>query len=185
MPLANPYSSSVAYRRSPAKSPVKGRPVRLAPCSPGASPTISKRPSGSPNGGTGALNQFGSRARTVSRKVTSLGQSGQLRSGTPGRRAAAPARAGRPLALVFSILEIVVFAPRRHGGRTLQELRRVMARLARSRTLGGIAAELGLQFDQVGEDVGLASQFIGDHRRLARNRRDHGHPHPATLDRLN
>src|ERR1700739_933675 len=47
-----------------------------------------------------------------------------------------------------------------------QELRR-MGRLARSRTLGWIAAELGLQFHQIGEDVGLAPQLVGDHRRLA------------------
>jgi hypothetical protein len=38
-----------------------------------------------------------------------------------------------------------------------------MTRLAEGRTLGGIAAELGLQLHQVGEDVGLAPQFVGDH----------------------
>ena len=43
-----------------------------------------------------------------------------------------------------SFVEIVVIAPRRHRGRTLQELRRVMARFARSRALGRIAADLGL-----------------------------------------
>jgi len=36
-----------------------------------------------------------------------------------------------------------------------------MCRLARSRTLGWIAAELGLQLDQIGEDVGLAPQLVG------------------------
>ena len=54
----------------------------------------------------------------------------------------------------------------------MQELRRVMARLARGRALGRIAAQFGLQFDEVGEDVGLAAQFVGDHRRLARNGRN-------------
>jgi len=39
-----------------------------------------------------------------------------------------------------------------------------MTRLARGRTLGRITAELGLQFHQIGEDVGLAPQFVGDHR---------------------
>ncbi len=40
----------------------------------------------------------------------------------------------------------------------------MMTRLAEGRTLGGIAAELGLQLHQVGEDVGLAphsSAIIG------------------------
>src|ERR1700692_1496070 len=139
---------------------------------PGASPTISSRPFGSPNDGTGELNHSGSRMRAASRKLTSLGHSGQLRSGSEGGRGRPPAPAGRAGSL--SIVEIVVIAPRRHGGRALQELRRVMTRLARSRTLGWVAAELGLQFDQIGEDVGLAPQLVGYHRRLARNRRDHG-----------
>jgi hypothetical protein len=58
------------------------------------------------------------------------------------------------------------------------------ARLARGRTLGGIAAELGLQFHEVGEDVGLAPQFVGDHRWLPRNRRDHGDADAAVLHGL-
>jgi len=33
-------------------------------------------------------------------------------------------------------------------------------------TLGWIAAELGLQLHQIGKDVGLAPQLVGDHRRL-------------------
>src|SRR3984885_9472610 len=156
---------SVAYRRSPAKSPVKGRPVRLAPCMPGARPTISSRPSGSPNAGTGELNHSGSRAHVASRKLTSLGHSGQLRSGSEGGSGTPPAPAGR--AGSVSIVEIVVIAPRRHGGRALQELRRVMTRLARGRTLGWIAADLGLQLHQIREDGGLTAQFVGDHRRLA------------------
>jgi hypothetical protein len=69
---------------------------------------------------------------------------------------AAPAGAGWPRAGLFSIVEIFVIAPWRHRGRALQELRRVMAWLARRRTLGWIAAELGLQFHQIGKDVGLA-----------------------------
>jgi hypothetical protein len=44
----------------------------------------------------------------------------------------------------LSIVEIVVIAPRRRRGRTLQELRGVMARFARGRALGRIAADLGL-----------------------------------------
>src|ERR1700761_1430766 len=96
---------------------------------PGARPTISKRPLGSPNEGTGALNHVGSRARASSRKATSRGQSGQLRSGSVPEKTA-PTAAGLARRL-FSVLEIVLIGPRRHGGRALQELRGVMARLAR------------------------------------------------------
>jgi hypothetical protein len=55
-----------------------------------------------------------------------------------------------------SISKVLVFAPWGPRGRALQELRRVMTWLARRRTLGWIAAELGLQFHQIGKDVGLA-----------------------------
>src|SRR5260221_4313367 len=92
-------------------------------------------------------------------------------------RHAARSRSPKPSS---SIIE-VVFAPWSPGGRALQELRRVVTRLARGRALGRITAELGLQFHQIGEDVGLAPQFIGDHRRLARNRRDHGDTDAAAL----
>src|ERR1700744_6737225 len=121
---------------------------------PGARPTIRSRPWGSPNEGTGALNQVGSRPRASSRNPTSLGQSGQLRSGSAESRAV-PASAGLPRPLV-SVVEIVVIAPRRRGGGALQELRRVMARLARGGALGRVAAELGLQLDEIGEEGGLA-----------------------------
>src|SRR6202012_4344398 len=105
---------------------------------PGARPTIRSRPRGSPNEGTGALNQVGSRTRASSRKPTSLGQSGQLRSGSVGSREV-PASGGLPCPLA-SVVELVVIGPRRHGGGALQELRRVMARLARGGTLGRVAA---------------------------------------------
>src|SRR5271156_5623783 len=133
---------------------------------------------GSPNEGTGALNHPGSLLRVSSRKATSRGQSGQSRSGSQRGGAAAP-DAGSLL-----LFEIVVIAPWRHGGGAMQELRRVMTRLARGRTFGGIAAELGLQLYKVGENVGLTPQLVGDHRRLARNRRDHGDADAAALHRL-
>jgi hypothetical protein len=41
-----------------------------------------------------------------------------------------------------------------------------------------------LQLHQIGENVGLAPQLVGDHRRLARNRRDHGNPDSAALHRF-
>ena len=66
----------------------------------------------------------------------------------------------------------------------LQELRHLMTQLARGRPLGWVAANLGFQLHQVGEDVGLAPQFVGDHRRLARNRRHHRHADATTLYRF-
>jgi len=51
--VANPVLCSTPYRKSPDLSPVNIRPVRFAPCAPGARPTINTRAAGSPNGGTG------------------------------------------------------------------------------------------------------------------------------------
>src|SRR6267154_1019351 len=67
---------------------------------------------------------------------TSTGKAASFKS----RRDNIARRQRRPL----SIVEIVVTAPRRHAGRTLQELRRVRTRFARSRALGRIAADFGL-----------------------------------------
>src|SRR2546421_3235179 len=176
----------VAYSRSPAKSPVKGRLVRFAPCRPGASPTINRRPSGSPNEGTGELNQSGSRSRAASRKLRSLGQSGQLRSGS----VRSTAGNGRPLAAPvsigwFSVLEFLVITPWHHRGRALQELRRVVTRLTWGRTFGRVPADLRLQLDQIGEHVRLSPQLIGDHRRLARDRRNHSNTNASALHGFN
>jgi hypothetical protein len=58
--------------------------------------------------------------------------------------------------------------------RNLSKLGRA-SRLPRSRGAGRGAPELGLQLDEVGEDVGLAAQLVDDHRRLAGDHRgDHG-----------
>ena len=45
-----------------------------------------------------------------------------------------------------------------------------------------ISADLRLQLREVREDVGLAPQFVGDHRWLARYRRNHRNADAATLD---
>src|SRR5262249_20587999 len=82
-PRAKPNSVKVAYRRSPALSPVNGRPVRLAPRSPGARPTIKSRALLGPKESTGALNQSGSLWRHAWRNATSRGQRGQSRPGIP------------------------------------------------------------------------------------------------------
>ena len=60
LPQANPRHSRVGYRRSPAKSPVNGRPVRFAPLRPGASPTTSSSEFSEPKDFTGPLCQVGS-----------------------------------------------------------------------------------------------------------------------------
>src|SRR5436190_6218847 len=83
-PLARPCLSKVAYSRSPAQSPVKGRPVRLAPCSPGASPAINRRAVSGPKLGTGSLNQSGYLRRLSCRNACSRGQSGQSVGGVAG-----------------------------------------------------------------------------------------------------
>src|SRR5450756_1739527 len=103
---------------------------------PGASPTMSNAAFGSPNDGTGALNQPGSRRRVASRNSTSLGQSGQLRSGSRATMSALvvtgrPAVYGIAYKNMASIVEIFVVAPGRHGGGALQELRRVRRVMAR------------------------------------------------------
>src|SRR6266496_5839470 len=60
------------------------------------------------------------------------------------------------------------------GCTALKELRH-MPRLAgfAGRARGRIAADLGLQLDDVDELVGLAAQLIGDHRRLRRRSEEH------------
>jgi hypothetical protein len=60
------------------------------------------------------------------------------------------------VAASLSIVEIVVIVPRRRRGRALQDSRREMVRFARGWTLRRIAADLGLKFHEVGEDIGLA-----------------------------
>src|SRR5450759_3652438 len=51
--LGKPYLCNEPYNRLPAKSPVNGRPVRFAPCIPGAKPTIKNLPPVLPNELTG------------------------------------------------------------------------------------------------------------------------------------
>ena len=77
--FANPARCSAANRKSPERSPVKIRPVRLPPCAAGASPRTRTRARGSPNPGTGRP-QYGWSAKratfsraTCSRQATSLG----------------------------------------------------------------------------------------------------------------
>src|SRR6516165_3870363 len=154
---------------------------------PGASPTIRTRAFGSPKDDTGALNQSGSFARACARKSASRGHSRQLRSGSVARSVAGGTWPFTlPLACCFSIVEVfIATASRRHGRRALQELRRMMPWLARRRTLGRIAAELRLQLYEIGKDVSLPAQLIGDHRRLAGDGRDHGHPYAAALHGFN
>lgn len=75
-----------------------------------------------------------------------------------------PSRPDRPA--IRSIVDNLGFAPSGRSG-ARQELRGLvagLAALARGRALGRVAAELGLQFHQVGEDIGLAAELIGNHQ---------------------
>ena len=76
----SPARCSAANRKSPERSPVNTRPVRLAPCAAGARPRISTRAAGSPKPGIGRP-QYVSSANaarfsraTSSRHATSRGQ---------------------------------------------------------------------------------------------------------------
>src|ERR1700724_694840 len=81
--LTSPARNSAAYNWSPERSPVNIRPVRLAPCAAGASPTISTPGRSDPKPGTGRP-QYGWSAKarrlataTSSRQVTRRGQARQ------------------------------------------------------------------------------------------------------------
>ena len=78
--LAKPARHSAANRKSPERSPVNMRPVRLAPCAAGASPSTSRRAAGSPNPGSGrpqyscSANAARRSRATCSRQATRRGQ---------------------------------------------------------------------------------------------------------------
>src|SRR3954470_19253043 len=159
----------------PAWSPVNGRPVRFAPCSPGAKPTISNRAASGPKEGTGALNQLGSRRRHSMRKSFRRGQSGQLRPGLVDE----PDTGANASIFEFVVILGAGTSPLGRGA-ALKELRRVLssAVIARSAcfaggALGRVAANFRLQFDDVEEDVGLTPQLVGNHRWLGGDRRHH------------
>ena len=78
MPEASLYFSNVGYKSLPAWSPVKGLPVLLAPCNPGARPTISMLESKLPKDCTGELCHFGSRILYLSLYFFNLGHKEQL-----------------------------------------------------------------------------------------------------------
>src|SRR5262249_51744216 len=88
------------------------------------------------------------------------------------------------------VLELVIIGRGRGNGRprrcaALEELRRVprLPRLTRG-AVTGIAADFRLQVSYVEEDVGLPTQFVGDHRRLRRHPRGDGAAHAAPLPPL-
>ena len=100
--MANPVRCIAANRKSPERSPVNIRPVRLAPCAAGARPTTSTEAAGSPKPGTGRAQYVSSRnaARfstpTSSRHATSRGHArhvGTTASSAARSGAAAAARA--------------------------------------------------------------------------------------------
>src|SRR6266536_4271950 len=95
--------------------------------------------------------------------VSKFSQAAEVLRGIPSGRLAYPGKhfySGFPATrnLVLELFFVGTGALR--GCTALQELRR-MPRLA-GRALGRIAADLGLQLDDVDELVGLAAQLIGD-----------------------
>ena len=81
--LASPTRCIDANRKSPLRSPVNTRPVRLAPWAAGARPSTTMRAAGSPKPGTGRPQYVSSRnaarfsTATCSRHATSRGQARQ------------------------------------------------------------------------------------------------------------
>ena len=67
---------------------------RVAPCMPGASPTMTRRASATPNGGTGLHQYPGCASRTTSRNVASRAQRRH-----EGSKRGSPGLSGRMLAL--------------------------------------------------------------------------------------
>src|SRR5215208_5174356 len=84
------------------------------------------------------------------------------------------------------VFEVVVGTGALRGGAALEELRRVLTRLARlaRRAFGRVAPDLGLELDDVDELVRLAAQFVSHHGWLRRDRRDDDNPHATPLHRL-
>ena len=145
-----------------------------------------------PEGGYRRVEPVRLRARARSRGRQRAADSAGNRVRTLLPRGAPPLPAhGRQRDQSLVEFVVVIGAHRRPRGRraALQELRRVLARLAAARgpavrTLAGVAADLGLQFGNVEEHVGLAAQFVGDHGRLGRYGRCHGDPDALALHRL-
>ena len=59
-----------------------------------------------------------------------------------------------------------------------------MSRLARCRTLRGIASNLETQFPEIDEDVCLSPQLVRNHWRLTGDARQDGDTYATTLHRL-
>src|SRR5262245_43501062 len=69
------------------------------------------------------------------------------------------------------------------GRAALQKLRMALARLA-GRPFRRVAANLGLQLDDVEEDVSLSAELVSNHWRLGGDGGDHSDPDAPALHRL-
>jgi hypothetical protein len=91
----------------------------------------------------------------------------------------------QPGAATASAIEFVGISARSCGGRAPLELRRAHpAAFARLRTLGRVPPHLGPQLHQVGEDIRLAAEFVGGHRRLAGDAGNYGNADATALHSL-
>src|SRR6266508_6343944 len=102
--------------------------------------------------------------------VSKFSQAAEVLRGIPSGRLAYPGKhfySGFPATRNLALELFFVGTGALRGCTALKELRH-MPRLAgfAGRARGRIAADLGLQLDDVDELVGLAAQLIGDHRRL-------------------
>ena len=159
---------------------------------PGARPTIRSRASSGPKEGTGALNQAGSRSRQSLRNAdeprTERAVAARL-GGLPAMPAIVRTRSSDQSSKSSSAP-----APARCGAArrcrncgvccALAARLARLARLARRRARTDRGRSCGCSSTMSSEDVGLAAQFVGDHRRLRRDGRDHGDAHAAALHRF-
>src|SRR5215204_5578028 len=125
----------------------------------------------------GAENSASLSRRVMSRRCHSRSWKAPHHAGSP--------RDGSPAGWE-SVFEVVVGAGALRGGAALEELRRVLTRLARlaRRAFGRVAPDLGLELDDVDELVRLPAQFVSHHGWLGRDRRDDDNPHATPLHRL-
>ena len=129
---------------------MNGRPVRLAPRKPGASPTINRRASAAPKDATGAFDQSGYSARFEARNAASRGQSEHSAAG-PTSNATGRGLPGLVAQFFGRLLDRPKLAAMVHG--TL-------------RPIAGVTADALDQMGEIDELIRLSAQFVRHHRRL-------------------
>ena len=171
IPVRSQDPISVPYSNSPAKSPVKGRPVRLAPRRPGASPTTKNRAS------RVTRTRAPTRCARPDERVTLARRKAVRRGHTGCNRARVPGSAVRHRGILSGAWCRYPgcwysWSPASRGSRGSRG-----SRLPSSRLVSG-CGDAGLKVLKLLEVVGLTAQFVGHHGRLRADRADDGHPRP-------